>query len=875
MILLLRAALGVCVACLVLAVARWGPVYAELPLPVRAGPVLAVLLPLAAAVAVLDAGSKGREAWRLLLASGFAAAMAAGILVGLRPPAGLPAGIEVEGALAGTLAPAAIDVVGADRPFSENGKRTTRWDGELRVPAPGVWRIWASGQGQVSIAVDGIEAIRTGGVRRFSVGADQHLSAGPHRLQVELATKGSASRLRLGWTPPSGTWLPPGAEVISPRYLGGSRPAILWKAIDVLALLCAAFLGLTAFSAPLPGQRRLEAVPAVRPREWIQAAACYGALFVVMSWPLALNPGQGAVSPQPDARLNAWILAWDAHALIYQPTRVFQAPIFHPLPDALAFSENLLLPALLVAPWTLLGGPLLGYNVALFLSAVASGVGVFLLCRRAGADWLGAFVGGALFACGLHEWTKMAHIHAKMTLFLPLVLWALDRYFDRPTWRRAWGFAALFLCQALSSIYLAAITATVLAVALCLASLDKRRRRTLWRLAAALAIAGLPLAAVVQPYLRMRATQGLEFGLADLSTFATTLTSYLATGAPLYVDIMRLHLDRSLVRDLLFPGVVPLVLGVIGLAAAPRRYRLVAILGSLVAIVMSLGPETWFYRFLHEHVVFFRGIRSLGRFAIVPVLSLCVLTGLAVARRPLLAVGALLLGLFEASHVPLGITRWPGPSEAARFLAGRPGAVLYWPPGNDDTRAMMESTAHFRPLLNGSSGVLPRPYDRTLELLNPPLGDDALRFLRAAGVTEVVARSAELPLPLVARFGSEHVYSVPQGDSARAPRVPPARFAATPTPRGFEVDLGTARSVERVAFRLSDEPWVERPLVRVSADGAAWSEALGSASLADATLSLIRNPREGWGEIRLDSKVEARYLELPLALPVAGDVAVE
>ena len=54
----------------------------------------------------------------------------------------------------------------------------------------------------------------------------------------------------------------------------------------------------------------------------------------------------------PDG-MDTRILAWDAHALLHAPGRLFQAPIFHPLPDALAFSENLLLPAALVAPATL------------------------------------------------------------------------------------------------------------------------------------------------------------------------------------------------------------------------------------------------------------------------------------------------------------------------------------------------------------------------------------------------------------------------------------------------------------------------------------------------------------------------------------------
>ena len=63
-----------------------------------------------------------------------------------------------------------------------------------------------------------------------------------------------------------------------------------------------------------------------------------------MSWPLVRDLAHTGPMDRPDGRLNAWILAWAGETLWTDPARVFQAPAFHPLPDALAFSENLLLP---------------------------------------------------------------------------------------------------------------------------------------------------------------------------------------------------------------------------------------------------------------------------------------------------------------------------------------------------------------------------------------------------------------------------------------------------------------------------------------------------------------------------------------------------
>jgi len=49
-------------------------------------------------------------------------------------------------------------------------------------------------------------------------------------------------------------------------------------------------------------------------------------------------------------------------------------------------------------------------------------------------------------------------------------------------------------------------------------------------------------------------------------------------------------------------------------------------------------------------------------------------------------------------------------------------------------------------------------------------------------------------------------------------------------------------------------------------DGARWEETIGQASLADAALSLTRDPRRGLGEIRVP-KTAARYVRLDPALP--------
>jgi hypothetical protein len=843
------------------------PIHAEPPWDVRALPlaVPAVLLAITTALTAVDRRPVSIRPFMLALAL---AALALAVVVAARGPAGLSAMARDAQGRTYSLPPGAIDLIGESlRRLPSSRHFTLTWDGELRVPTTGTHRLWAEGSGGVVVEIDGLEVLKGEG-EPLRAGADRLLGRGAHRLRVRFEHRGPGLRLRLGWTRPTRGGRPGGiSDVISPRYLGPSGPWVLWWLTDALAIILAA---LVAALCLLVGWDRLRALPLPRrlSRGEITASlAGHAALAAAMSWPLIASLSRLGVVDRVDGRLNAWILAWGAHALTHAPSRAFQAPIFHPLPDALAFTENLLLPAAAASPAILLGNPVLGYNLLLLGSCVFSGLGAQLLVRRITGDRLAAFVAGAAFGVGGHRWVRMAHLHAELTLFLPFALLALDRFWERRTLRRALLLGLFLALQGWCSIYLGAITALAVAVGIALMTVAGARRRDLLFLGIGLALAATLLVPVARPYMRMRAFQGVEFTLADQAIHATTIESYAAAPARLYGPLTRRHLDMTRVRDPLFPGLGLLVLGIAGLAVAPRRYRVFALAASASAIVVSLGPETAAYRFLHEHVIFFRGIRALGRFSLVPVLALSVLAGLALAGRSRrFAFAALAVLLAESANLPLRYAAYAPPTAAALWLAGRPGAVAYVPLGGElDTQAMLQSVTHFRPLVNGDSGFVPRPYARARELLSKSAPtEDGLRFLRGIGVSNVVT-SEDGPLPVVARFGDERILDIPPGESATAVSAGRA-VAVIWGHRGGMLDLGEPRAVERIAFEIDDGPWLDRPRLFFSLDGARWEREETRASLADATLSLMRDPRRGLGEVRFPPRT-ARLIRLDPNLP--------
>src|SRR5688572_27799741 len=102
------------------------------------------------------------------------------------------------------------------------------------------------------------------------------------------------------------------ASEIRPSYLGGRPWAPAWR-------------GTVRDVVEKDGMLR---------RVWSMAwpPLAYFALTVLLTWPLAPLAGV-ALSARGDPQQQAWILAWNAHALRTDPAAVWDAPIFYPYPD--------------------------------------------------------------------------------------------------------------------------------------------------------------------------------------------------------------------------------------------------------------------------------------------------------------------------------------------------------------------------------------------------------------------------------------------------------------------------------------------------------------------------------------------------------------
>ena len=79
-------------------------------------------------------------------------------------------------------------------------------------------------------------------------------------------------------------------------------------------------------------------------------------LTIVHTWPIGAAPHRHSLNYNADAELTAWIVSWIAYALPHDPAHLFAGNIFQPDARVLAYSEPLLVPALLGAPVRWSGG---------------------------------------------------------------------------------------------------------------------------------------------------------------------------------------------------------------------------------------------------------------------------------------------------------------------------------------------------------------------------------------------------------------------------------------------------------------------------------------------------------------------------------------
>jgi hypothetical protein len=534
----------------------------------------------------------------------------------------------------------------------------------------------------------------------------------------------------------------------------------------------------------------------------------FAALTVALTWPQAAYLSTH-VPPHDDSLLSIWRIAWIAHALASGVSLV-NANIFHPELRTLAYTDAVLLQGLTAAPFIRAGAsPVLVYNLLILGSIALSGAAMCLLATRLTGSLASGLVAGTIFAFVTFRFDHYMHLELQATVFLPLVVWFLDRAFESGRWRDMAGFGACLVLQVLSGIYYSVFLATALAIAIpwrwmtLAAPARLRFARQLVTVAIVSSVVAAPYLAI---YVQNRASVG-ERADDEVRRYSATPQNYLASDP---ANVLHGAWSEPLGRGerRLFPGGLAIGLAILGMWGWPARKATIAIVG-VVGFLLSLGLNTPLYGLLRDLVFTYRGLRAPARAAALVFLALAVLAGYGwravLQRRPgwTLPGTALLIGLLSLEYLtrpPTWLVLSPRPPAVARWLAQQPRSVVVeFPlPRADalhtihDGVYMYASTFHWQPLLNGYSGFHPRSYIELIEEMRRFPSDRTIAYLKRRNVDLIVLHGTlmkpdqlgELAAALIARADAEVVaeFQEPGGPDIvfRLNRSTPGSPAPTP-----------------------------------------------------------------------------------------------
>src|SRR5262245_48778584 len=352
------------------------------------------------------------------------------------------------------------------------------------------------------------------------------------------------------------------------------------------------------------------------------------ALTIVLTFP-QIRGLTASVPPHSDPYFSMWRLAWVAHAVFSNPRAVFDANIFFPEHDTLAYSDAMLLPGIVLAPVFRAGvPPVVIYSTTLLAAFALSGFTAFLLARELTEDVAASLYAGVIFAFAPYRFTHYAHLELQLVFWMPLALLLVHRILAAGGMRSGVLLGLVVGAQLLSCIYAAIFLVTYLVVFLPVLTFSSRPKVSA-RIIAPLAVAGILVVGLTLPYAlayrRAEARVGTR-SLSELKLYSATTSNYLAAPAMNRLYGRTAITDPALVDEMnLFPGITAICLSLVGALRGHGRARFAYLAGLIFSIDLAAGANAFLYPWLFGHVSVFKALRSAARIDILITLSLALL----------------------------------------------------------------------------------------------------------------------------------------------------------------------------------------------------------------------------------------------------------
>jgi hypothetical protein len=584
---------------------------------------------------------------------------------------------------------------------------------------------------------------------------------------------------------------------------------------------------------------------AIEPRP-IVLLGVFAAIAIVLTYPHLAHFGTRIPGDGGDALLNLWIMRSVQIGLPHGWHALWDARIFYPQHDTLAYSDSLLPVALVHWILRTVVGDIVAVNLVYLGSWVLSSWCMYRLARRFVRLWGAAFVASLAYTYSAIR--LVHHEHLQLVVggaLVPLVLMALLRCLDHPTVRRGIELGVAFAALTLTASYYGAMMGVFVVVIVAGWTLTTHR--------SAIRVLRLPLAVAAGVVLALAGPVGIHYLLLEHSpnfrrafdpASAAHLSDFLRTG---YGNPLLSHLPvvgpRSRqtaagIENRLFPGITATVFGGLGTLVATRRARAGAwragrlreltlvFAAGVLTLVLAFGD--WFslgghriplpFALFRSIVPGFAGIRATSRLALGGELALALLAAVGIdallyrwrhePRAQTVVTTLLATCIILESIVTLAFVRVPTNQDdggIGNALASKPpGVVLELPIESSDRGIAWPYVEAPRQLLalrdghsrvNGYSGFQPPHFDQRAATLDHFPAPDAISEADRMGVRYVVLRTAlpstSLPTIIERLLDTDGVGIYTNAHAQAIIARLPAGFAASTTklPGGYLIDI--------------------------------------------------------------------------------------
>jgi hypothetical protein len=599
----------------------------------------------------------------------------------------------------------------------------------------------------------------------------------------------------------------------------------------------------------LRAERRWAPSPSFERRELSLVALAGLALSLLVTWPLVLHMSSRISPDLGDPVRTAWEVAWVGHALLHDPTHLFDSNTFYPHQLSLAFSDSLLG----YGPTAFFGSgtvaALVRYNLLFLFTWWLCFLAGYLLARELGLGKLGAGAAALAFAYAPYRVTEAGHLHVLSSGGIALALFLLLRGYRRDSrvlvgagWLVSAWQVSLGFTLGLQYCYLLAVIALLIVWVWWRGGLARARQGVsdsddgtgpstpargplITRHTLAVTAVGVLLVAAIgiyqaRPYLRVSHDYpSAKRSLSEVKKYSAGPVALLSASSENRVwggvtSGLRDTLSSNN-ESVLFAGGLILVLALVGLLLSrgsplTPRLRLGLLAGAVVCSVLAMGfgltGAGYPYRLLYDFAPGWDGVRVPGRVFTLATLFYALLAGAGAqliaararslgASRSFPALGAivggvLLIGILGEGAGHMGHLQVPQPERAE---IGLPGPLLDLPTdGSYDRIWQYFSTDGFYEIPVGNSTFnLPIVDDLRGGMAGFPdrASVEKLRFYHIKTVVLHTQAFANLP--------SEHGFAVPEPqDPAAAARKPIAGLGITARHAGslviYEIGPGPA-----------------------------------------------------------------------------------